>query len=154
MKKWRASGGGERRKVWREIDWLGKKEVDQAALGFCDLAALGFYAFGFLFPCFVFCGVDTLLQVAGGRLLASLGQGTAVSLAQLISSPPLVLPSSSFVLYLAQSTMRPCLRANITGAVRFPLARSLPAGFPSCSADCVKSNMSSTTWKDRPRFLP
>ena len=25
-----------------------------------------------------------------------------------------------------------------------PLARSAPAGLPSCSADCVKSNMSST----------
>ncbi|WVZ00090.1 hypothetical protein V8G54_026159 [Vigna mungo] len=44
--------------------------------------------------------------------------------------------------------------ANITGAVRLPLARSLPEGFPSCSADCVKSKMSSTIWKDRPRFLP
>jgi len=41
-----------------------------------------------------------------------------------------------------------------TGAVRFPFARSLSAGFPGSSADCVKSNMSSTTWKDRPRFLP
>jgi hypothetical protein len=47
-----------------------------------------------------------------------------------------------------------CSRANITGAVRFPFARSLPPGFPGSSADYVKSNMSSTTWKDRPRFLP
>nr|ACR35786.1 unknown [Zea mays] len=45
--------------------------------------------------------------------------------------------------------------ARITGAVRLPLARSLPAaGFPSCSADCVRSRMSSTTWNARPRFRP
>uniref|UniRef100_A0A0A9DYD0 Uncharacterized protein n=1 Tax=Arundo donax TaxID=35708 RepID=A0A0A9DYD0_ARUDO len=42
----------------------------------------------------------------------------------------------------------------MTGAVRFPFAKSLPAGLPSCSADWVKSRMSSTTWKESPRFLP
>eukprot|EP00982_Pelagococcus_subviridis_P003966 29007-Pelagococcus_subviridis.AAC.2 len=35
--------------------------------------------------------------------------------------------------------------AKIVGAVRFPLARSCPCGFPSCSSVCVKSKMSSTT---------
>ncbi|GMP53394.1 hypothetical protein CsSME_00018853 [Camellia sinensis var. sinensis] len=43
---------------------------------------------------------------------------------------------------------------KITGAVRFSFAKSLLAGFLSCSTDCVKSKMSSTTWKDSPRFLP
>ncbi|BAS95535.1 Os05g0582350 [Oryza sativa Japonica Group] len=42
----------------------------------------------------------------------------------------------------------------MTGAVRFPFAKSLPAGFPSCSADWVKSRISSTTWNESPRFLP
>ena len=41
----------------------------------------------------------------------------------------------------------------MTGAVRLPLARSWPCGLPSCSVDCVKSRMSSTTWKARPRCL-
>ena len=41
-----------------------------------------------------------------------------------------------------------------TGAVRYPLARSLIAGFPSCLSFPVKSSMSSTTWKAKPIFLP
>ena len=41
--------------------------------------------------------------------------------------------------------------AKIAGAVRLPLARSWPWGLPSCSADCVKSRMSSTTWRQSGR---
>mmetsp|Transcript_6096 Transcript_6096/g.15542 ORF Transcript_6096/g.15542 Transcript_6096/m.15542 type:complete len:255 (-) Transcript_6096:344-1108(-) len=44
--------------------------------------------------------------------------------------------------------------ANSVGAVRLPDARSWPWGLPSCSSVCVKSRMSSTTWKARPRCLP
>ena len=36
-------------------------------------------------------------------------------------------------------------KAYKTGAVRYPLARSLIAGFPSCLSFPVKSSMSSTT---------
>ena len=45
-------------------------------------------------------------------------------------------------------------KAYKTGAVRYPLARSLPAGLPSCLSFPVKSRISSTTWKARPIFLP
>ena len=45
-------------------------------------------------------------------------------------------------------------RAYKTGAVRYPLARSLTAGFPNCLSLPVKSRISSTTWKANPIFLP
>ena len=45
-------------------------------------------------------------------------------------------------------------KAYKTGAVRYPLARSLTAGFPNCLSFPVKSRMSSTTWKANPIFLP
>ena len=45
-------------------------------------------------------------------------------------------------------------RAYNTGAVKYPLARSLTAGLPNCLSLPVKSRISSTTWKANPIFLP
>mmetsp|Transcript_8657 Transcript_8657/g.32415 ORF Transcript_8657/g.32415 Transcript_8657/m.32415 type:complete len:216 (-) Transcript_8657:899-1546(-) len=44
--------------------------------------------------------------------------------------------------------------ANRMGAVRLPVAKSCPCGFPSCASVCVKSRISSTTWNAKPRCLP